>query len=116
MGRFPLILAVWMATSPALGATLYETGDKLFADCQSAEPIGILQCIDYIEGASDQLELMRADRGKASCVPSGITGQGLREIMVDYLRVHAEARPEAAASVVRTALSQAWNCVDMRRD
>lgn len=110
MRRVLLISIMSLSVSAAQGATLYKTGDGLFLECQSDVSVNVLGCINYIEGALDQLELARDDRRKSSCVPSGVTGQELRDIMVDYFRSHPEGRQNAAASGVKAALSEAWNC------
>jgi len=110
MLRFLILPLAVTAISSAHAATLYETGDKLFLQCKGSDAIGILSCIAYIEGAVDQIELMRSERGKAGCVPQGVTGRELQDIVIDYFETHPQARQDAAAPAVKDALYGAWNC------
>jgi hypothetical protein len=80
-------------------------GNDLLNNCTGDVP-GLAWCYGYIEGVVDTIVLGEF----SACMPLGVTGQQLREVVVKALRADPVNRNVAAAVLVRNAVALAWGC------
>jgi hypothetical protein len=107
MIRFVLCAAV-LSYAGAAAAQRFSPvdGNKLLGFCTSKSPVG---CDAYISGVADAIAA--GGPGKApACIPDGVTGVQLRDVMVKYLKAHPESRQQKAGTLTVRALGQAFPC------
>jgi hypothetical protein len=87
-------------------------GNGLYSDCEK----GNLKCYGYIFGLIDALDLSELLTDKPplpkakTCMPAEVTGQQLRDVVLEFLRDNPAKRHLAAAVLVAKALSDAFPC------
>jgi Ssp1 endopeptidase immunity protein Rap1a len=90
-------------------ADAFLTGNQLYSYCNSELSNMRTHCLGYIEGAVDSVP--PSSGGKTFfCVPKGVEAGQMRDVVVGYLRNHAESRHQLAAYLVLMALQQAYPC------
>jgi hypothetical protein len=108
-----LTMALTVATTAAHAEGLvlqWMTGNELFDKC-SQPPNGsglYSQCIGYVEGVVDVLNLHRTMDGYSNCIPVNVQASQLRDVAMNYLREHPQDRHLGAAMLTITAFAQAW--------
>ena len=92
------------AASPASGNDLYRwmtsaaAGDQLFGTF-------------YIMGVTDAESITTLSRrSPLFCIPYGVTGEQLTDVVKKYLGEHPEQRHATGASLVITAMANAFPC------
>lgn len=102
------VALVW----PSSAAGGYFTGSQLLEFCTSKNAILRSACLAYVEGAVDLLNDVQEDLPTKSkvCVPAGMGGEQVMDIVVRYLQAHPEKRQYTAAQEVVLALLQALPC------
>jgi len=80
-------------------------GNQLYDTCTSQEIVKRLQCREYIAGMADAFNW-----DKFVCAPDQASENQVRDVVVNYLRDHAEVRHYSAASIARNALQEAFPC------
>jgi hypothetical protein len=98
-----LFACCWGAT--ANGGAFYD-GNQLFSFC-SPTPGDF--CRAYITGAVDALLRPRPE-GIDFCLTDKVIVNQLVDVVMNYLRAHPEKRHYAAASVVNSAMTEAFPC------
>jgi hypothetical protein len=89
----------------------FLTGNDLLQFCQDISDSGYGRCLGYIEGVVDSMEAARLSHHMAACVREGVAPSKVHNVVIKYLRDHAETRNQAASGLVVNALSDAWHCV-----
>ncbi|HUN93796.1 MAG TPA: Rap1a/Tai family immunity protein [Burkholderiaceae bacterium] len=108
--RLPLLAAL-LAVPLAAGAGFHDGNDYL----KWPRMMKIL----YVSGAYDGLEAAYGgDTGMPApgrtvlpiCIPQKVSAEQMTDVVTKYLREHAAARQDAAAEIVKAALTAAYPC------
>ncbi|SRR6266699_4160167 len=111
-----LTVAIAHAETPKYAPNHFVDGNKLLRWCEeSPKTLEGISCSVYLQGLSDALEEARAELGVASCTPAGTETSQLRDIVVRYLKDHAQWRQWSAATLASAAIAIAW-CPDKAKD
>lgn len=104
--------------------TAVAEGNWLLGLCESNRPEHLGMCFGYIDGFSRGFELgglVLGDRARNNdrsypryCIPEGVTGQQLRDIVVRHLRQHPEERHIFFGQIIWDALWRAYPCGSRR--
>jgi len=112
-----VVALLLLGSQPTLAVNVFFTGADLLKRCDP-DP-AVPTCIAYVIGANDAYELAFAavgvpkPEGTASyCVPDDAAARQLAGVVAKYLRAHPEKLHLGAASIVWTALSQAFPCAE----
>ena len=104
-------------TPPPPGKIFYFTSaNELYGDCTT--PGRITACLGYIEAVADIQQNQDDVLGAAmACIPTGVTGDRLRGIVLDVLDIWPPKvrRHAPAAQAVATALETKFPCPSKRR-
>ncbi|MEN3976444.1 Rap1a/Tai family immunity protein [Emcibacter sp. SYSU 3D8] len=86
----------------------FTDGNKLHMYCQGSHDI----CASYITGVADTLFMNGGTTvtGGRNCLPNGVTIFQIKDVVKAFLTAHPEKRHLAAASLVETALAEAFPC------
>ena len=87
----------------------FQTGNTLLTRCTSPN---LDICLGYLEGIADALALGSPVYKSRACMPSGISGRQLIDIIVEFLQSHAAIRHFQAASLVAVAFANSFPCPD----
>jgi hypothetical protein len=103
----------------AVSAAKFDTGNELYATCTGTVDNEI-QCLAFLEGYHTgvtvaALELGRlasipAERLQLYCMPQGVTLGQSKDVVVNFLRDHAQVRHLPANALVLNALELAFPC------
>lgn len=86
----------------------FISGNKLLELCTQDDQ---LQCIGYVEGASDMLQTFDAfAKAKTLCMSDKVTARQEKDIVVKYLTDNPATRDQAAGGIVMIALNEAFGC------
>ena len=114
MNRAIVMLLTFLWSSPA--PAFRHSGNSLLKLCtETADMYPFVQysmCIGYIQGVMDH-DQVRADWKKTLktfCVPNDVTNGQLRKVAMNYLNENPEDLHLNAASLVATALYEAYPC------
>lgn len=91
----------------------YDTGNRLFEDCNSENYFNRGYCGGYIVGIVDTIEAMQASGllpKKALCIPEGATKGQIADVVRQHLADHPERRHLDSGSLVPEALNAAFPC------
>ena len=111
--RRAILVAVALTALWSEEATAID-GNKLFEHCEfftarlPTLPLDASKggyCIGYIQGVHDALQPTRV-----ICVPGGVTGGQLGDVVKIYLRNHPEDRHRPAEELVAAALKEKFPC------
>jgi len=108
------VAASLLASAPAIAqrqATIFKfsDGNDLYRLCTAPGSGGA--CIGYIEGVADALGQGDSIAGNRVCLPDGVNGHRLREVVLDDLeRETKEARQISGAVLVTLALAIKYPC------
>lgn len=108
-------LLTLVVASPAEAA--YFDGNQLYTACTTQQgTYNYFQeqsrCLAYIEGISDGLEYGRVTQKSSirACVPAGVTGGQIMDVVIRYLWQHSEIRHLLASQLVTSALIESFPC------
>ena len=107
-----LFLAAIAATAPIPALIYFETGNSLLANCQGGD-VGMNECMGYVSGVVDQIELLQAALGPKAynvCLPNGVTKGQLADVTAKYLRDNPATRQNPAANLVFKGMAEAFPC------
>jgi hypothetical protein len=95
----------------ALSAPQFETGNRLYANCLGGDSQQRF-CEGFIVAVADELRVAYASFAPKAylCIPGDVAVQQLKDVVVLYLERHPEERHLSAASLVSTALVDAFPC------
>jgi hypothetical protein len=68
-----------------------------------------IACSAYIQGVSDEWEIMRAAAAQPPCL-SPIESRRVTEVVVQFLRSNPSKRTEMGEGLVMQAIAAAWKC------
>ena len=100
------LLFALATVNPALGVVNFHTGNDVYRYCTIPESLDA--CLGYVEGVTDSLSASPAQA--PICVPDGVEGGQIKDVVVNYLRAHPETRQTSGASIIHAALYQAFPC------
>jgi hypothetical protein len=103
---------------PAYDMYVFETGNDLYAACNSADPFGRGRCMGYVEAINDamampmrQQEIPTGDFGQfRRCIPGNPTAGQMKDVVVQYLQKNPANRHQSAARLAARALMEAYPC------
>jgi hypothetical protein len=103
-------LAILCAANPAR-ADFTGNDLKSYCACPLQSPSGGL-CMGYFAGALDSMRVFNrvAMGGQLICEPPGVTGDQLVVIAKKYIADHPNSLKDQAASLIITAVSDAFPC------
>lgn len=104
MKHLMIVLTVALLPAGALAARL--DGNGLQARCSTND---VKSCAIYLDGFAAALSTIPSDR-RAACVPEGVNGLQMRDVVLKYLRNTPEARQKPAADLIAAAFAKAWPC------
>ena len=96
-----------------------QTGNDLLYQCESADPVERIGCLNYVLGIADGFDFadaihMLANRSiqgiTGICFPEGVTAGQDRAVVIRYLRNHPADLHLASSALIRNAYAQAWPC------
>lgn len=85
----------------------FMKGNKLYETCTTSQ---VGACLGYIMGTTDTLSLNKIANKKESCIPNGVTGRQLTDIVIEYLTKNPNIRHLPASLLVEWAVSDAFPC------
>ena len=115
MMRFALLAAglggaLLVGHAAAQEVMAFESGDQLLAKCDQSADF----CMGFIEATADAMNAAHSSGGTVggwtACIPAGAVSDQVRDIAMTYLRNHPEQRHASAASLIASALANAFPC------
>jgi hypothetical protein len=104
---FLLVAVIALISSTATAQTRpgggYKTGNDIFAVCTGKD---IPHCMGYLMGIADAMDANPINNYRA-CIPKGVVGGQLKDVVVEYLSRNAASRQEAALGLVAEAYQRA---------
>jgi hypothetical protein len=78
--------------------------------CAAEDNTKLLECLGFVEGASDQYVADRADAGLPPCFPAdqAVNQTAIEQNFVAYVRAHPEVSDQQGAKVVRESIKARW--------
>ena len=112
--RAAVIALVLVLAWPASAVIINRT-DQLMWACDGTNGLdGVVYCVGYLAGFNDLNALVPAltrDRRRAFCPPtSGVSGDQLRLVFIDWAKRHPKELHTSARSSVVLALQDAFPC------
>jgi len=109
-----LLIALLMATQSQPAATVFLTGDALYALCSAnkADPLYVQkrsECHGYIVGQHDMLSHVGSTK-HVFCGTTEETDEQVFDIVTRFLRDQKNYRRFSAASIIERALKEAFRC------
>ena len=105
-----LAVVLLVGRAEAQGVPAFESGDRLLAKCDQSADF----CFGFVEAIADAMNAARSSGGTVggwtACIPSGTANDQVRDIAMTYLRNHPEQRHASAASLIASALANAFPC------
>ena len=93
------------------------TGNKIFEVCNSSSDLNFGECIGYIKGAADGVELTdyasvvsKVIPRSQLCLPQTATAGQVKDVFMKYLTDHPEMRHIKANQLMMVALKTAFPC------
>jgi hypothetical protein len=120
MRVFPM-LVIFIFMFPHADAQQPETPDPAYGNgllelCNSTTNYyHKVACLSFISGVVDGLALAAPRKGCPSasayfCMPAKVTRGQTHDVVVKYLKEHPETRQEDSASLIYSAVREAWPC------
>jgi hypothetical protein len=88
----------------------YLTGSVLLAKCQKLTEQDQAQCVGYIQGISDALDLTRSYSGLGPCIGTGTLAIQVEQVVLRALIANPDKLHYSGAVLVRDAIIDAWHC------
>jgi hypothetical protein len=105
--RLLLLVAFSLTVAAAAQArSSFISGNSLLDMCTA--PGQLQQCIGYVQGITDALELHRMLDGDMDCVPVHVTVHQVRDVAVNYLKAHPEDRHLMGSLLASMSIENAW--------
>ena len=78
--------------------------------CAAEDNTKLLECLGFVEGASDQYVNDRAEAGLPPCFPAdqAVNQTAIEQNFIAYVRAHPEAGAQQGAKVVRASIQARW--------
>jgi len=112
-----LVIAIVLLTGQAWGE--YHSGNKLLALCVSDTFFETGQCLGFLTGISDSINIMeetvpnpssRRNISAHICKPESVTIVQLEKVWIKWANEHPERLQFTAVSLVMQAFAEAWPC------
>ncbi len=101
-----VLSAALIAALPAAANAARFDGNALQTRCSVGE---VKNCEVYLQGYSAALTEIPHSASPA-CIPEGVTGSQLRDVILKYLHNTPEQRELPAARLIANAFHKAWPC------
>ena len=106
-----LLLPVSVFSQTVQQGLVLVTGNELFRYCSDRSGASQNVCGAYVAGVEDAVEVFNGiGAGKIACLQLHVTNDQLKDIVMQYLTAHPEARHLSAAGEVMLALQGAFPC------
>jgi len=102
-----IILTACLLATPVAAHAAHLDGNALMAKCSTGDTKG---CFIYLEGFNAALSEFPI-AGRPACVPEGVTGSQMRDVVLKLLRDEPQNRERPAARLIMRAFAKAWPCV-----
>jgi hypothetical protein len=86
----------------------YMNGNELLENCTANDGVKRSVCLGYLTGVVDFTEYLRVTLKRPVCVPEGVNGTQLIEVVVLFLKSHPVARNHTASELTMAAVTAAW--------
>jgi hypothetical protein len=95
---------------PQLGS--YFTGNQALSACDTNNAMNTTHCTGYVAGVVDAILLYQSLPFVADkvCIPHGVPEIQAKDVVVQYLKAHADQRHLPAAQSALAALTAAFPC------
>jgi hypothetical protein len=104
-------LATALAAILVMGAgniSTFQTGTSLLRLCEG-NPSERIACSAYIQGVSDEWEIVRAMSSRPPCIGT-VESHQVTDVVTNFLRPNPARRGEMGAGLVMQAITAAWRC------
>src|SRR5262245_31679627 len=96
-------------------ATSFLGGNDLFDVCSDGRDVVQQICKAYVEGVADTILGVNALKANgyevpSACIPTHVTSEQVKDVVMQYLTAHPETRHKAAAHQALSALQAAFPC------
>lgn len=98
------IIAIFLTLAAGSANAAYITGNVLFDELTSSETIAQVSAMSYIFGVAD------SNNQTKFCIPDGVTGRQLKDIVLRKLMDNPSQRHYAAHSIAVIALRETFPC------
>ncbi len=96
---------LWPSSGFSQSAGTFADGNRVYTLCSSTDGMELNYCAGYVAGMTDGVV-----RTGHACVPAEVTVQQAVDVVIKYLRDHAEQRQYPAWFAGRTALELRFPC------
>jgi len=88
----------------------FKTAQDAMRLCAADDNTKLLECLGFVEGASDQYVNDRAEAGLPPCFPAdqAVNQTAIEQNFIAYVRAHPEVAAQQGAKVVRASILARW--------
>ena len=109
-----LLIGAILAFVPAHGArAYYVTGNDLLRMC-SGSATEQSQCIGYLQGYLDMMQIKLYRSGHSPCPPPGTRIEDMRDAVIRYLHRFPKGHDLMAPSIIGAAIGTTWTCFEQK--
>ena len=109
-----VLFAVMLTFASGQGSkAYYVTGNDLLKMC-SGSANEQSQCLGYLQGDLDDLEIRLYHSGYPLCPPAGTRIQDVRDAVLRYLQQFPKGHDLLAPSIIGAAVGATWKCSGTR--
>jgi hypothetical protein len=101
-----LAALLFVTALPAAAFAAKLDGNALQARCSTGDVKG---CEVYLQGFNAALAEF-PDSTRQACLPEGVTGSQMRDVLLKFLRNEPQVRQRRAGDLIMHAFSKAWPC------
>jgi hypothetical protein len=105
-----LSLALSSAAKAQKTSDIIDRGDDFLAVCQYDNNHPPDVCLAYVAGVVGTLALNWADTGQRICVPDSATARTTLDLVLQYIKDHAEKREQKTIFLIAQATIQKYVC------
>jgi hypothetical protein len=97
-----------LVAAPGTSNATFLNGNQLYAFCGGKSNVAQAPCLAYIEGTVDTLDDIRQSLKMPPCLPAGLSGRRIRDVVMRFLTKHPKDRADTASSLALAAVVEAW--------
>src|SRR5271170_7846475 len=88
----------------------FKTAQDAMRLCAAEDNTKLLECLGFVEGASDQYANDRAEAGLPPCFPAdqAVNQTAIEQNFIAYVRAHLEVSAQQGAKIVRASIEARW--------
>ena len=101
-------LALSLLATASVGAEVgyFRDGNALYRECTSTDTEDSASCVAYVVGVVDSFTFT----SRQVCLPKGVQGGQVRDLVVNFLRERPEMRQYSAPSLITPLVKRVWPC------